>query len=837
LNVDSARHIAVVTRRFPKVSETFVLFEMLALESLGLRLSIHTLAPPSDAIRHPDVDRLRAPIELIQPASPGAILRRALRSPWRTMRSMALAARDLGSDRWSGWREAVALADTTQRSGATALYAHFIDRPAAITRIAAALSGLPYAISAHAKDIYLTPPAQLRRRMRDARFVTTCTEFNAGHLRALCPEARVLRTYHGIDPQRFDAKRPVSTADSIPLILSVGRLRAKKGFDTLIAACAQLAMRGVPFRCEIIGYGPEEAALKQQIDRLGLASRVTLLGKCSHAQVLQRMAAAAVFALPSRIEENGDRDGVPNVILEAMASGTPVVSTRISGIPEAVQHDATGLLVEPDDAPALSRALQQVLADPALARHLAGNGRATVLGRFSREKNILPLASQLRRLTDDTPQEIAYIVKGFPRLSESFITNEILQLESQGMALRIYTLKGGEQAAMSALDSLQAMVQRVPATSSLSATTLRRWLLANGARYAPAMARVALRHPWRFARTLLAAVRMMYRYRKTDAQAAPRKTFVKEFLQAAWIADSVLRHAGVRHLHGHFCHGATTITWFISELTGMPFSFTAHAKDIYQADLNPGDLLVRKLQAARFAVTCTGANHEHLLGSAGPVACRGLHTVYHGLDVTRFAPPAARGEDGAPLLLTVGRHVEKKGFLTLIEACHLLASRGLDFRCEIVGEEAESTPAMRALIARHGLADRIHLLPPVPQARLGAYYERASLFVLPCTVLANGDRDGIPNVLAEAMATGLPVVTTPISGIPEIVEDDFNGLFVPSEDAIALANGMARLLQDGALRAKLGHNARQTILEKFDSARTTRRLRALLSCEQEPVSA
>ena len=123
----------------------------------------------------------------------------------------------------------------------------------------------------------------------------------------------------------------------------------------------------------------------------------------------------------------------------------------------------------------------------------------------------------------------------------------------------------------------------------------------------------------------------------------------------------------------------------------------------------------------------------------------------------------------------------------------------------------------------------------MPQARLGSYYGRASLFVLPCTVLANGDRDGIPNVLAEAMATGLPVVTTPISGIPEIVEDDFNGLFVPSEDAIALADGMARLLQDGALRAKLGHNARQTILEKFDSARTTRRLRALLSCEQEPV--
>ena len=322
----SPEHVAVVTRRFPKVSETFVLFEMLALEALGLRLSIFTLAPPSDAIRHPDVERLRAPVALLAPAAARAILRRAARSPGRMLRSLLMALRDLGRGGWLGWREAVSLADSVERSGATALYAHFIDSPAAITRIAAAMTGLPYAISAHAKDIYLTPAAQLRRRLRDARFVTTCTQFNVDHLRALAPEARVLRTYHGIDPQRFSAQRPASTAGSIPLILSVGRLRAKKGFDTLVAACAQLAMRGVPFRCEIIGYGPEEAALQQQIGRLGLASRVTLLGKCSHAQVLERMATASVFALPSRIEENGDRDGVPNVILEAMASGTPVVS-------------------------------------------------------------------------------------------------------------------------------------------------------------------------------------------------------------------------------------------------------------------------------------------------------------------------------------------------------------------------------------------------------------------------------------------------------------------------------------------------------------------------------
>jgi glycosyltransferase involved in cell wall biosynthesis len=427
---------------------------------------------------------------------------------------------------------------------------------------------------------------------------------------------------------------------------------------------------------------------------------------------------------------------------------------------------------------------------------------------------------------------VAYVVMGFPRLSESFISNEMLLLESFGMRLRVFAIKAGDAGvAHGSLGALRAPVSYLPRLTSLSGTSLPAWLRANLGACWPAHRRLIARRPLAWLGTCASALAMSWRYRKGPF-APLRKVFIKEFLQAGVIAEQVLAAGDVSQLHGHFCHGATTITWFASRLTGLPFSFTAHAKDIYQADQNPGDLLARKLRAARFVATCTDANRQHLEGCRDGESCH-VHTVYHGLDTGFFAPRRVAAEDAAaadaalPRILAVGRFVEKKGLRHLVDACAMARDAGHRFRCTLLGEEGPELPAIRAAILRHGLEAQVELRGPVTHAELREIYASSTLFVLPCLIAGDGDRDGIPNVLAEAMAMGLPVITTAVSGIPEIVDDGHNGLIVPPADVAALARRISELLGDAALRQRLGAAARQTICERFDSRRTTLALQAL----------
>ncbi len=823
----SERPVAILVKRFPKLSETFILNEVLGLEALGRSLRVFALEQASDDIVNGAFKRVRAPVELLGSANLGDWICVLRRRPQHVMRGVGVSLAEFGVRDWRAVSQSVVLAARLIRAGAGHLHAHFADRPAAIARIAAAFAGLPYSISAHAKDIYLEQPQRLARRLGAARFTVTCTGHNAQFLKILAPQANVMRAYHGVDLDALPADK--SEPQSPPLILSVGRLRAKKGFDTLIAACALLARAGRSFGCEIIGYGPEEAALRRQIEEAGLARHVRLRGKLPHEDVIASMRRARVFALPCRVLDDGDRDGIPNVILEAMAVRTPVVSTQVSGVPEVVTENENGLLVEPDDPHALADALGRVLDDGALAARLGAAGRRLVEARFSLDGDIARLNALLdASLRNDLPAPAtAYILKGFPRLSESFISNEIRILESMGASIEIYAIKPGDELGAAALAEIRAPITYLPPTTSISGVRLERWLFENLPAYLGACTSLALRTPRAFFATAARAISMTQIYQ--DGQSgAPRKVFIKEFLQAAYIAAHVRKRGRARHLHGHFCHGATTVTQFVSDLSGVPYSFTAHAKDIYEAKHNPGDLLPKKLAGARFAVTCTEANRAHLLEKS--CECGGLHTIYHGLDTELFSPRAgARNGNGPPTVLSVGRFVEKKGFLDLIEACSILRQRGVSFRCHIVGEDGEAGPAMRALIAREGLEEIVALLPPAPQRALRGIYADADIFALPCRITASGDRDGIPNVLAEAMAMELPLVTTDVSGILELVSDGVNGVVVKPGDAAALAAALEDLiLAPPAHRQALGRAARATILEHFDSHKTTRALKALL---------
>ncbi len=420
---------------------------------------------------------------------------------------------------------------------------------------------------------------------------------------------------------------------------------------------------------------------------------------------------------------------------------------------------------------------------------------------------------------------VAYIMKGFPRLSEPFISNEITLLESMGVRLRILAVKGlSESRVRGVVDRLEAEVTYLPEEPAVEGAPFRTWLRTHWPRFWGSHRCLLQRRPRAYLRTLALALRFSLRYRRSRW---PRfkKVFFKDFLRAGYMAWRIVEAGDVRHLHGHFCHGSTTMALFVSRLTGLPYSFTAHAKDIYLPKLNPGDLLPRKIRAARFVVTCTDYNRQAL--QARCPESRNVRTIYHGLDPRLFTPAEPRCEPHPAVILSVGRHVGKKGFDVLIRACGLLRDAGYDAVCRIVGEADAQTPVLVRLIASLQLDAVVRLHGPVPQTELCRLYQQSTVFALPCQVLNNGDRDGIPNVLVEAMATGLPVVSTPVSGIPELITPHVDGVLVPSRDPQALADALGTLLQEPARRQLLGKNARETVCQRFDSRKTTAVLRDL----------
>jgi glycosyltransferase involved in cell wall biosynthesis len=381
---------------------------------------------------------------------------------------------------------------------------------------------------------------------------------------------------------------------------------------------------------------------------------------------------------------------------------------------------------------------------------------------------------------------VAYVLKGFPVLSETFISSELYRVEREGLPLRIFVVKPrDERENHPVVDRIAVRPDYLPPTTRISDGSRVRWLLTNAPPFLPSLARTLRRRP----RGVLAAARLSLSeaiLTRRSFWAWPRISYIRDLLLAVSLADRVLSAPDVRHLHAHFAHDTTTITWMASMITDVPFSFTAHAKDIYAERLNPRGLLGRKVRAAQFVVTCTEVNRRHLIRLADGTP---VHRVYHGLndDFVRWAPrdPAETPDPDGARLLAVGRLVRKKGFDVFVEACGVLHRRGVAFDAAIAGEDDDVgenfsvDDDLRRRIARLGLEGRVRMLGQVGQPDLFEHYRTATVFCLPCRVLDNGDRDGIPNVLLEAMACGVPVVTTPVSGIPELVDDGRNGLLIP----------------------------------------------------------
>jgi glycosyltransferase involved in cell wall biosynthesis len=423
MHLTDTMRIGYVVKRYPRYSETFIVNEILAHEAVGLEIEIFALRPPNDRYFQDIIAQVRSPVNYLylptESWMPEALAAEALKGTifWATLQEASLVLPNF----WTALEvargeevrdvyQSIILAQEVRRKGICHLHAHFGTQATTVTRLAAHFAGVPYTFTAHAKDIFheSVQPEDLRRKLADAAAVVTVSDYNLQYLRQHYDVAaeRVQRIYNGLDLSRFPYTEPDNRQ---MVIVSVGRLIEKKGFADLIAACGILARRGCSFSCQLIGTGPLEAELRQQIEELGLQDKVQLLGARPQREVIEYMQNAAVFAAPYVVGSDGNTDGLPTVLLEAMALGTPCVSTNVTGVPEVLRDRQTGLMVPQHDATALAQAIERLLTDTDLRVKLATQARHLINTEFDIHHNTASLRTLFRaaqRLDVNAVQEV-----------------------------------------------------------------------------------------------------------------------------------------------------------------------------------------------------------------------------------------------------------------------------------------------------------------------------------------------------------------------------------------------------------------------------------------------
>lgn len=400
--------VAFILKGYPRLSETFIAQEIRGLERRGLDIRIFSMRHPTDKARHPIHGEIEAPVSYLPEYlhdEPMRVLR-----AWRTVRRLPGYARafwtfvrDLKRDRTRNrirrFGQACVLAAELLED-VSRLHFHFLHTPASVVRYAALMTKLPWSGSAHAKDIWTSPEWELREKLAELDWVSTCTAYGADYLRKLAnkPE-KVSLDYHGLDLSRFDDPgRPYSKTDgSDPdrpvTLLSVGRAVAKKGYDDLMAALAKLP-DDLNWKFIHIGGGTLSGDLKKWAQEHGIAGRITWMGAQPQDVVLDQLRQADVFVLASKISGDGDRDGLPNVLMEAQSQGVTVAATQVSAIPELIVDGQTGLLCPPEDPTDLSHILVKLIKDPDLREKLGRAGNARVRAQFEAETCLSGIADR-----------------------------------------------------------------------------------------------------------------------------------------------------------------------------------------------------------------------------------------------------------------------------------------------------------------------------------------------------------------------------------------------------------------------------------------------------------
>ncbi len=402
---------------------------------------------------------------------------------------------------------------------------------------------------------------------------------------------------------------------------------------------------------------------------------------------------------------------------------------------------------------------------------------------------------------------LGMVLKGYPRISETFISNEILLLERMGIGVRLFPMRHPrEDFCHASVKEIQARVDYLPTylLSDLHILLYHNILL-------------ALKKPSAYAKALALTAKRVLRKRKIAT--------LKHLLQAGYMVNRFLLNSPeIKHIHSHFAHSPTSVAMFAASLSGLPFSFTAHAKDIYTSD--PAQIR-EKIDLASFVVTCTHYNKQYLTQiSQGSKTA--IHCVYHGIDVKLFSE-THRGNRAAKepySLMTVARMTEKKGLPTVYAALKILQDKGLAFNHTLVGDGDDRDDILQ-LIQHLGLQNNCRWAGTQTHNEVLERFRKSDLFILGCEIAKNGDRDGIPNVLVESLAMEVPAVATTVSGVPEILENNTTGLTVPPSDPERMADAIFTLLTNESLRVRVKKRGRQKVIDEFDNKKHIEKLAEL----------
>ncbi len=544
--------IAYLFSRYPVVSQTFCDTEILALEKMGVELEIHSIYPPPTSFRHGHSTRMRAPIFY---APPSGILKMGEAAAkkdgrWPT-KLIAEQERKYGPEYKIPLRarNALYLGDQFAARGITHFHVHFANRAAHTAVFVKAISGIPFSVSTHGQDFMtdLGNDDLLREICREAEFVANETEFSKGLVAGLCPDsvAKMVRVFNGMDLANFPAV-VTTPVNPVPRILGIGRLIEFKGFQHLIPACAVLKSRGVALECEIVGEGPWRAHLQALMEEHALQGVVRLLGSLPQEEVFAKLQAADIFTLPCVVDKKGASDVFPTVILEAMASGKPVVSTRLAGVPEQIEHERTGLLVEPKNEVGLADALERLLGSAELRGQYGDAARKRIEAAFAVEQTVLPLKSLFDKVVPPSaaPERVA---SGFACLLGNWpggdrVEAELRQLRTSFPSAPQYVLHASSAAAPDGAGETLRNLEFLPDA-------------------------MVLEGEWQQEREL---ARQMETWRVDLGQKLSSETFLRH-ARVALFLRSWLERDRVRHLHV-LTASELLVAWMLRRLCGVGVS-------------------------------------------------------------------------------------------------------------------------------------------------------------------------------------------------------------------------------------------------------------------------
>ncbi|MFC1807901.1 glycosyltransferase [Candidatus Omnitrophota bacterium] len=618
---------------------------------------------------------------------------------------------------------------------------------------------------------------------------------------------------------------PTLGSDGI-VVGCVANLIPIKGHRYLIEAMVDVVKHRTDAKLLLVGDGYLRSSLEEYAENLGIKDNVVFAGRQKDVSSYLNMMDIYVSSSIS--------EGFSNSILEAMAHRLPVVATDVGGNPEAVIDNDTGLLVKPQDSAAMVKGIIKLIDDKDLREKMGKSGYEVIKSKFTSEKMVGEYQELYTRLVNirgreaaptfgeaisrpeaaptfgdaisrpeaaPTSGEIAFILSQFPETHETFILREFKAMRDAGMRFKIFSLK-----------PCKDEVIHDDARPFMNDTDYEPFFLSLKVILANIISFIS--NPFKYINILSEVLLASINDFKSLWQSAA--IFPKSVYYA-----SVARKQKIKHIHAHWANIPSTSAYIASRFSGIPYGITAHAFDIFVET----PMLGEKFERAKFIVTCTDYNRRHLIRRFRLNEDK-VFLNYHGLEKRWFQREAQdsrvrdpKGGCGYPArfikLLSIGRLVEQKGFEYLIKACAILQIKNINFSLKIIGD-GPLRDEINMLVAEYNLQRRVEIIKTSAQEQVINYYKESDLFVLPCVISKNQDRDGIPNVILEAMAMGLPVIGTAVSGLPEVLRNEETALVVNDQDPDSLAHAIERVAHSNELGQKLAENGYKLVAKRFD---------------------